>query len=128
MSSDTPGHVGRRSRELKDLRDVIRSEGRLWGWGTDETLIPWEDRHGRTMLVFWKSEARAVEENDQDSEPGEKPLPFAVATLLDKLAHWERVGVGVIGLEPQAGRVLYSLNLDEFRDLLLDRPRSRPIP
>ena len=49
--SDEPTDVARRSDQLRSLRESIREGEPLWGWGTDDSLIPWEDRHGRTMLL-----------------------------------------------------------------------------
>ena len=127
--ADDPTHVGRRSDELRSLRESIRAGEPLWGWGTEDGLIPWEDRHGRTMLVFWQSEARAIEENvDDEAEPGEKPLPFPISTLLEKLGAWAEKGVAVFGLEPRRGRILYSVTPDEFRNLLLGGSAAGKLP
>jgi hypothetical protein len=121
--------VSARSEELRDLRQALQSEKRLWGWGTDDGLIPWEDRHGNTMLVFWKSEARAIEENgEDDSEPSEKALPYSVATLLDRLGPWEDAGVSVIGLEARDGKILYSLTPAEFEAFLQGGSRGPALP
>ena len=120
--------MSRRSQELQELREVVRSEQRLWAWGSDEGISPWEDRHGRLMLTFWKSESRAIEENQSDMEPGEGAVPYPVTTLLNKLESWAEAGVEVYGLEPRRGKVLYSLDSMEFRSFLLGESAGPELP
>ncbi|MGY1843130.1 hypothetical protein [Modestobacter sp. SYSU DS0875] len=127
---ELPLHIGKKSVELRELRASIQRDGALWGWGTDRGLIPWEDREGRTMLVFWKSSERAIEENaDEDAGPEEKPVRLTVDVLLEKLDGWAEAEVSVYGLESRNGRILYSLTPEEFADLLNGEPPGRrPLP
>ncbi|MGY5885343.1 hypothetical protein [Modestobacter lacusdianchii] len=130
MPDEAPEREGSRSRELRELRESVRTEGVLWGWGADGGLIPWEDRQGRLTLVFWRSAERASEENaDEDAGPGEGPVAHPVAVLLEKLGSWVEKGVAVFGLESRGGRILYSLTPAEFeRFLVTGRSTTGQLP
>ena len=113
MNSSQP--PSSRSQRLRELKESVRTRKELWGWGTDEGLIPWGDRSGGMMVALWQSESRAREENEgPDASPDEVPIQFTVTELQAKIPAWTREGVRRYGLEPLGQDILYSLKPDEF--------------
>lgn len=104
-----------RSQRHRELKQSVSTRQELWGWGTEEGLIPWGDRSGSTTIALWQSESRAREENEgPDAEPDEVPVRFTVTELQAKVPTWTRKGVRRYGLEPKGEDTLYSLHPEEF--------------
>jgi hypothetical protein len=124
-----PQSPGSRVQRFRELKQSLRVEKELWGWGTDEGLTPWRDRRRATMIVLWQSEARAREENEPDAEPNEFPIRFTVTELVEKLPTWGRAGVRQYGLEARGDDILYSLNPEEFLLFITTgRPEASKLP
>lgn len=126
-----PGSLsqGSRSQQLRELRNLVLTNKELWGWGTNEGVVPWEDSDGVTMIALWQSEARALEENDHDrSGSDEGPIKYTVAELQKRIPSWTRAGCRRYGLEPRRGKILYSLTTKEFKEFITSgRPGRRKL-
>ena len=121
------GGLSRRQR-IAQIWEAVRESQALWAWGDDRGWTPWTDSLGHDVVPLWISADQATEENQDDSEPGERPLFFSLDYVLVRIPAWREAGIAETGLQSEdGGRFLLTIPLEELADRL-SRLRVKDAP
>ncbi len=108
-----------RRQRIAHIWEAVRESQGLWAWGDDQGWTPWTDSLGHDLVPLWISADQATEENQDDSEPGERPLFFSIDYVLERIPAWQEAGIAETGLQSEdGGRFLLTIPLEELADRL----------
>ena len=93
-----------RRQRIAQIWEAVRESQALWAWGDDQGWTPWTDSLGHGVVPLWISADQATEENQDDSEPGERPLFFSLDYVLVRIPAWREAGIAETGLQSEDGR------------------------
>ncbi len=109
-----------RRQRIAQMWEAVRQSQGLWAWGDDQGWTPWTDRLGHDVVPLWTSADQAAEQNQDDSEPGERPLFFSIDYVLERIPAWREAGIAETGLKSEdGGRFLLTIPLEELADRLI---------